>query len=202
MLLLGHCVEEIGGQRAVGHGNVADRGRVLGREFSLGETEGAGGDDEGLSGAGEHFGHCADGIPVSGAGAGEVGEVVDESEVDDAVGGCGAAAEALEVFDVAFVGFGACRGERGDVGFATGETENLVAIFEELVDGGAADEAGGAGDEDAHSGFWGEDCQKMCLRGSWDELVIGNGELDVLYSLVPLHVLRDPSRISDLEAVR
>ncbi len=191
LLLLGYRVEEIGGQRAVGHGNVADRGRVLGREFSLGETQGAGRDDEGLSGAGEHFGHCADGIPVGGAGAGEVGEVVDEGEVNYAVGGLGAAAEALEVFEVAFVGFGAGGGEGGDVGFAAGEAEDLVAIFEEFVDGGAADEAGGAGDEDAHSGF-GETClSKDVFERRWeDELVIGK-ESWMSYSLVPLHVLRD-----------
>ena len=34
-----------------------------------------------------------------------------------------------------------------------GEAEDLVAVFEQFVDGGAADEAGRSGDEDAHG--WG-----------------------------------------------
>ncbi len=166
MLLLGHRVEEIGGQRAVGHGNVADRGRVLGREGSFGQTEGAGGDDEGLSGSGEHFGHYADGVSVGSASAGEVGEVVDEGEVNYAIGGLGAAAEALEVLEVAFVGLSAGGGEGGDIGFAAGEAEDLMIVFEEFVDSGAADEAGGAGDEDAHGG-WGSGV----LVGSGERLV-------------------------------
>ena len=77
--------------------------------------------------------------------------------MDNAVGGCRSALQALEVLEVAFVGVRAGFGEGFDGRFVAGETEDLVAVFEQFLDGGLADEAGGTGDEDAH----------VCLMVGW-----------------------------------
>ena len=51
------------------------------------------------------------------------------------------------------MGFGTGGGEGSDGGIAAGESEDLVPVFEEFLDGGLADEAGGSGDEDTHVWF-------------------------------------------------
>ena len=82
--------------------------------------------------------------------------------MDDGVAGLGAALQACEVLEVALVGVGAGFGEGGDRSGASGETEDLVAVFEQFADGGLADEAGGSGDEDAHGWGW---------EGGFDEML-------------------------------
>ena len=99
-----------------------------------------------------------------------------EGQVDYGVAGLGAELEAGEVGEGARVGCRAGFGQEGDGGGAVGEAEDLVAVFEEFVDGGAADEAGGSGDEDAHlwggRGIWRDDLFVECRglrrsRRSW-----------------------------------
>lgn len=45
------------------------------------------------------------------------------------------------------MGFDTGGGEGSDGGIAAGESEDLMPIFEEFLDGGLADEAGGSGNE-------------------------------------------------------
>src|SRR5581483_11779427 len=66
----------------------------------------AGGDDEGTMGAVEGGGERFDGAAVLLADGREVGEVVVEGEVDDAVGLGGAGAQPIEVFECAAMNSG------------------------------------------------------------------------------------------------
>ena len=154
--LLREAVDQVRGQGARLHGRFPRRFRVLGRERALGQAERAGGDEERFVGSGEGVAHGFDGGAVRRARTVEVGEVVHEGEVDDCVAGLGAALQASEVREVAFVGGCARLGEAGGGGGAPGEAEDLVVVFEQFADGGLADEAGGSRDEDAHG--WGVDC--------------------------------------------
>ena len=71
-------------------------------------------------------------------------------EVDDGVGVGGAAAQRVEVVEVAAQDRDTLRlqGRRGAVG--SGETDDLVTGAEQLVDGGGPDPPAGSGDENAH----------------------------------------------------
>ena len=68
-------------------------------------------------------------------------EVVVVAEVDDAVGGRGAGAQAVEVVEVAAAHLGAERGDRRGGGVGAGEADDLVAGGEQLGDDGGADPA-------------------------------------------------------------
>ena len=71
-------------------------------------------------------------------------------EVGDGVGVGGAAAQRVEVVEVAAQDRDALRlqGRRGAVG--PGETDDLVTGAEQLVDGGGPDPPAGSGDEYTH----------------------------------------------------
>ena len=77
-------------------------------------------------------------------------EVVAEGQVDHPVGLGGAGAQDVQVGEGAPERLGAGRlgGQRGRVG--AGEREDGVAVAEQLGDDGGPDQAGAAGDEDAH----------------------------------------------------
>ena len=89
-LLFGQGVDEICRLGPVGEGGASLRFRVLGREASFYDGQGARGDDERFPRAGEHLAHGGDGGAVRRAGAGEVTEVVDKGQMDDTVRGGGA----------------------------------------------------------------------------------------------------------------
>ena len=75
---------------------------------------------------------------------------MNEGGVDDAVRRRRAAAQAVEVLEVAALDFGARVGERLGVGVRAGQTDDAVAGGDEVPDDGGTDEAGRAGDEYAH----------------------------------------------------
>ena len=75
---------------------------------------------------------------------------MDERGVDHAVGRGGGAAQALEVLEVAAVHGDAGALQRCGALVRAGQADDLVPGVEELLGGGGADEAGRAGDEDAH----------------------------------------------------
>lgn len=74
------------------------------------------------------------------------------AEVDDAVRVGGGGAEHVEVVQAAAAHLGAGRGDRGGSDVRASQTDHLVTGLEQLGDGGGADPATGAGDEDAHEG--------------------------------------------------
>ncbi len=77
-------------------------------------------------------------------------EVVGEGQVDHAVGLGGAGAQDVQIGETSAqrLGAGLLGGPRRGVG--AGEGEDGVAVAEQLGDDGGADQAGAAGDEDAH----------------------------------------------------
>jgi hypothetical protein len=108
------------------------------------------GDDQGLAGTLERAAHRLDGAPVGGDRRLEVGEVVDEREVDDPVGAGGSGAHGVQVVQVAAEHLGSGGGDRGGRVVGPGEPEDLMAHAEELGNDGRADPAGRAGDEYPH----------------------------------------------------
>jgi hypothetical protein len=90
------------------------RRRVVLGHGSLGDARcQPGGEQERSVAALERVEHLLDGGVLVVAGAGVVGEVVFEGEMDDAVGGCRTGGEAVEVFEAAAVGGGALGLEGG-----------------------------------------------------------------------------------------
>ena len=88
-----------------------------------------------------------------------LGEVMDEGEVSHTVSGFGPPAQALQVLQRAVVGFGPGCLERQRALLRAGETEHLMAVGEQFLDDGGADETGRSGDENTHGmGF-------SCLGG-------------------------------------
>ena len=75
---------------------------------------------------------------------------MDEAEVDHPVRCRRAAAQAVQVLEVASVHVGPGGGERLGALVRAGEAEHGVPRLEEVLNDGGADEAGGAGDENAH----------------------------------------------------
>ncbi len=108
------------------------------------------GDDERLVGADKHLAHGLDGRLVDGAVLRELREIMDEGQMDHAVGILRAALQAVEVRERAAMDFGAERLQRADVVVRAGEACDLMPVGDELFGGFAADESGGAGDEYAH----------------------------------------------------
>ena len=72
------------------------------------------------------------------------------AEVDDAVAGVRARAQAVEVVQIAAQNLGAQAGDGGGRGVRSGETDNLMTGVEELGDDGRTDPSRCSGDEDAH----------------------------------------------------
>jgi hypothetical protein len=79
-----------------------------------------------------------------------VGEVATEGHVQDAVGGFGAAAQAVEVFQRAAVWCGAQRLQPSAGGIRARQTGDSVAAHDELSDDGGTGQAGTTGDKDMH----------------------------------------------------
>ena len=73
--------------------------------------------------------------------------------MDDAVGLGGAAAQTVQVFQVAAMDLGAGGGESLSACVGAGQAQNLVTCLNELLHNGRADESGGAGDEYTHDDF-------------------------------------------------
>ena len=73
-----------------------------------------------------------------------------EGGVDDGIRLARAVAKAFEILERAAMDFRAHGRERARAGVGAGETEHLMARCDEFADDGGADEAGGAGNEDAH----------------------------------------------------
>jgi hypothetical protein len=117
------------------------------------QADHARGDHQGLAGSGEGVAERVDGRPVHRGGGGHAagGEVgVAVAEVDHAVGVGRRGPQAVEVVQVAAAGLGAESGHLGGGRVRAGQADDLVAGLDELGDGGRADPAGCAGDEDAH----------------------------------------------------
>ena len=132
---------EIGFVRSPASASVAARPRHVRR---------AGRDRERPVRAREHVADRRDRALIDRARLRELGEVVDERRVDHAVGRLGASAQAVEILERAAHDGRACRGERVRVGVGADEPEHLVPRAQQFTNGGAADEAGRAGDEDTH----------------------------------------------------
>ena len=126
------------------------RGWLAGHRVS---HAGAGGDDQGVVRACQGRAERLNGAPVSFADGDEVREVVVEGAMDDAVGLGGAAAQTVQVFQVAAMDLGAGGGESLSACVGAGQAQNLVTCLNELLHNGRADESGGAGDEYTHDDF-------------------------------------------------
>ena len=98
----------------------------------------AGGDDEGTARADERIAQGGNGASVLLADADEVREVVVEGAVDDAVCLGGSAAEAVEVFKTAAMGFGTGGLEGFGASVGAGEPEHRMAGVDEFRDDGRA----------------------------------------------------------------
>ena len=83
-------------------------------------------------------------------------EVVDEGEVEDAVGGAGAGREAVEVRQLSAVNLGAEALEGLGGGIVACEPEDLMPGGEQLGDRGTTNEACGTCDKDTHDDLLGE----------------------------------------------
>src|SRR5262249_13203899 len=99
----------------------------------------------------ERGAHRLDGPPVGAYRHLEIGEVVDEREVDDPVAAGGAGAQGVQVVQVAAEHPGARGRYGGGRGIRPGEPEDMVTRAGELGDDGRADPAGRAGDEYPHA---------------------------------------------------
>jgi hypothetical protein len=82
----------------------------------------------------------------------EVGEVVDEREVDDPVAAGRPGPQSAQVVQVTAERLGSGGGDGGGRGLRPGEPEDLVTRAEKFGDDGRADPAGRAGDEYPHGG--------------------------------------------------
>ena len=78
---------------------------------------------------------------------------MDETGVNHAIRRGGAAAQALQVFQITSMDRGACRGEGRCPRIRAGKTKHLMACADQLLNNGRTDKAGGAGDEHTHDKF-------------------------------------------------
>ena len=114
------------------------------------EAGDAGREHERPVGTGERLGDRADRRPFGAAGLGWVGPVVLVREMDDRVRGRRAGANRGEVVEITAVDGGAEPFHDGGRILRPGQAGDLVAGVDQLGHDRAADEPGGAGDEDAH----------------------------------------------------
>jgi hypothetical protein len=77
---------------------------------------------------------------------------VDEAAVHDAVGLRRAAAQGVQVLEIAAMDIGAELAQRVCAGVRPRVAQHRVAVLQQFGNEGAADEAGGAGEEDSHGG--------------------------------------------------
>ena len=115
-----------------------------------GHDQRARGDDERLARVFQRPAERLDRGPVAPHHVVEVGEVAAVGHVQDAVGGFGAAAQAVEVVQGAAVWCGAQRLQPGGGGIRARQTGDGVAGRDELGDDGGAGLAGTTGDKDMH----------------------------------------------------
>src|SRR4029077_20817138 len=93
-----------------------------------------------------------DGVEVDAHGVEELVEVVDEPEMEHAVGRARGIPEAVEVGQVAAMDLGTEALDRGGRFVGSCEPDDVMSRAEKLAYDGGADESGRAGDEDTHGG--------------------------------------------------
>src|SRR5262249_31119518 len=109
--------------------------------------ERAAGVDQGLAEGGQGGGFLGDGVLPGGRAA----EVVGEGQVDHAVGLGGGGAQDVQVGQCAADRLGPGGRDLLGGGVGAGQGRDRVAVVEQFGDHGGADQAGAAGDEDAHA---------------------------------------------------
>jgi len=126
---------------------------LLGPDHAGGEAGRSGGDDERSIRTRQCLAECLDGAQVRIGSALKIpreSDVVLVRGVNDPVARGSAGAQAVEVIQSAAMHIGAGGGEGFSRGIRTGEPEDLMACADELRNGGGANPAGRAGDENTH----------------------------------------------------
>jgi hypothetical protein len=94
--------------------------------------------------------HCFDSLLVCFAVRSEPCEVVIKGSVDDTVGHTRAAAQAVEILDIATMHFGPDRGERTRTILRSRQSEYLMAAIDEFLGNGGTQKACRTGNKNTH----------------------------------------------------
>ena len=146
-----HTARGICEARGLGHaGHIGRDGIFFRREPPRRDEQRPGGDDEGLARSGQRFAHGIDGALVDLAGFHEFREIVNEGEVDGAVGFARALAQAVEIVERPAMDLGAQLLERDRILVGAGQAQHFVPVRDQFLRCGGADEPGRAGDKHSH----------------------------------------------------
>jgi hypothetical protein len=131
-------------------GGSGSRHRFLGRNATGRKDPDRGCDDQRPVRAGEHRTERLDDLPIGLAVRLEFREVVIERRVDNAIGGGRAAAQTVEVFQIAAMHLSASGEQRRSAGIGARKPKHLMARRDQFLNDGSADKPGRTGHENAH----------------------------------------------------
>ena len=131
-------------------GRSGPRNGFFGREATRRKYPDRRRDDQRRVGTSQCLAKCFDDLPIDLTVSLEFREVVIERRMDHAIGGGRAAAQAVEIFQIAAMHLSARSEKRLGAGVGTRKSKHLMARRDQFLNDGSADKSGRASNKDTH----------------------------------------------------